>query len=176
MGVTKSKTGPWIRNYGLNLLTIFYMQQLEKPIMPPLVEIANLDREKAPDSEAHFIKDFRQLNFRTTNANSLADLIIGFMKFYADFDFGKFVIDIESGKVREKSDSSQIDIINLLGTDNVATNVNYRYAKILRKAFSITSMLDFDLASEVKRDNETWGLVQYFKMCDAARYRQRKGV
>lgn len=149
----------------MNLLTIFYLQQLEKPILPPLIDIANLERQKSPNSETTFINDLSQLKFKTTNSDSVADLIIGFMKFYAQFDFSKYAIHPEGGIAIEKTDGSNIDIIDLFGTENVATNVNRRYSNILRRALMVSDKIAFDLAGEVRRAHESWGLVQFYKKC-----------
>lgn len=158
----------------MNLLTIFYLQQLEKPILPPLAEIANLERERTPNSEANFIKDIRQLNFRSENTSSVAELITGFIDYYANFDFSKNAIFVERGTTLEKSDFSCIDIIDLFGTENVATNVHRKYYSRLRRAFNLSSQLQFDLAGSTKRNNESWGLVQFFKKCEEADSKQKQ--
>lgn len=174
MNVTKPTAGPWIKNYGMNLLTIFYLQQLDKPILPPLADIANLERERMPNSEAKFIKDIRQLDFQTKNTSSVAELITGFIDFYANFNFAKNAIFVERGTIFEKTDFSSIDIIDLFGTENVATNVHRRYYSRLRRAFAASRSIDFDLAGATKRANESWGLVLFFKKCEEAIMKQKR--
>lgn len=169
MEVTKPTPGGWIKNYGMNLLTIFYLQQLKNPILPPLTDIIKLEREGTPEPEANFIKDIRQLSFKTTNTDSVAELIMGFIDFYDNFDFSKHAISVERGCTVPKVDFSFVDVVDLFGTENVTTNVTKKYATTLRKAFTVSNALNFDLAGSTKTI-DPWGLVAFYKKCDEARY------
>lgn len=173
MDVTSARPGPWIKNYGMNLLTIFYLQQLEKPIMPPLYMVDELKREAIEENGIKFIKDVGQINFKTENTDSVAELVIGFFKFYAGFDFKQHAVYIERGTYVIKVDRSPIDIIDLFGTENVASNVGKKYFVTLRRALSITNELDFDLKNETK-SKEAWGLVKLFQNCEEKMFQFRK--
>lgn len=173
MNVTRATPGPWIKNYGMNLLTIFYLQQLEKPILPPLRMLDELKREPIEDHGVCFIKNIKGLDFKTENTDSMEELIIGFFKFYANFEFKKTAVCIERGELVEKVDSSSIDIIDLFGTENVASNVGRKYFGRLKKGFNATNALEFDLKNERKLAKENWGLVKFFQCCDDVMFQTR---
>lgn len=173
MDVTRATPGPWIKNYGMNMLTIFYLQQLEKPILPPLALIDKLEREPIGEHGAKFLKDIRLLNFKTENTDSIAELIIGFFEFYANFDFKKYAVCIEAGAMIEKIDFASIDIIDLYGTENVASNVGRKFFSRLKRALTMTSALEFDLKNEIKHPKENWGLVKLLHSSEEAMFHQR---
>lgn len=162
MDVTRPNTGRWITNYGLCLLVIFYLQQLEKPILPSLQRIYQLERAKIDEHGLLFIDDIRQLNFKTENIQSIAELITGFFTYYDNFNYNKYAICPERGTVEQKEDFAPLDIINLFNCDNVAGNMNRTFYNKLRKALNISNSLNFDLKNECKKLKVNWGLAKLF--------------
>lgn len=116
------------------------------------------------------------MEFKTTNTDSVAELITGFIDFYDNFDFGKHAIYVERGITLPKVDFSSIDIIDLFGTENLTTNVTRKYYSRLRKAFAVSNALKFDLAGATKKTNESWGLGAFYKMCEEAGYNKRERI
>lgn len=166
MGVTKRHAGPWIKNYGMNLMTIFYLQQLKDPVLPPLIQISSLDRIKEINTDASFIGDVRRIDFRTTNTDSVGELLVGFFKYFAQFDFGKNAMCVDQAITVEKVDPSAIDVIDLYGTENAATNVSRKEFHRLKKAIDNTSLIELELDHNRRNETDPWGIVQFFQKCE----------
>lgn len=166
MGITRPYNGRWLTNYGLNLLIISYLQQLKQPILPSLELINQLERAKFEEHGLPFITDIHQLNFKTENNQSMAELITGFFEYYDDFDYHKYAICVDRGTIEEK-DNAKFDIVNILASNNVAGNMDRNYYRTLRKAFAVSRSLDFDLKNACKSTTEDWGLVKLFRSCES---------
>ncbi|KAL7667609.1 hypothetical protein ACOME3_010581 [Neoechinorhynchus agilis] len=82
-GVTRSNPGPWISNFQLTILTIYFLQQLSKPIIPKLV---------SSTSEQH--NELRISSLTTKNSDTLSDLLFGFFQFYKDFNPSETVMSL----------------------------------------------------------------------------------
>lgn len=171
MGVCKITPGPWIKNYGMNLLTVFYLQQLK--ILPPINDITNLNRVKAIDSEAVFITDLKTLDFKTTNTDSIAELLVGFFKFYSNFEFNKCAICLDQGITVKKVDLSVVDILDFFGTENTTCNVTPKEFKKLKKAFDDSNAVELEFHRPERSADESWGLVKWFQSCEDRKIRKK---
>lgn len=82
-----------ITSYSLILMAIYYLQQLEKPILPAIQYLQNSSqtRQIVGDWDASFAKDFTIL-FPIDNRQSILTLLKGFFEFYSVFEFGMYVI------------------------------------------------------------------------------------
>lgn len=92
-----------LTSYALILMAIFYLQQLEKPILPPIARLQNASPtpQIIGDWDASFVKDFSI--FRNENRQSILQLLKGFFEFYATFEFGLYVISPFLGEKLLKS-------------------------------------------------------------------------
>lgn len=164
MGVCRIAAGPWIKNYAMNLMTVFYLQQLN--ILPPLTNIAALSRTKEADSEAAFITDINTLGFKTTNNDSVADLFVGFFKFYSEFAFNRHAMCIDQGIKVEKVDPALIDVIDLFGTENATANVSRFEFKKLKKSIIDSNAIELSFDKPQESNGDSWGIVKYFQDCE----------
>lgn len=79
--------------YSVNLLIIFYLQNLRSPILPPLCQIVY----GAPGRTWPFAFNENTLLLKNSNDQPLAELFIGFFEFFVDFPFSKHVISTYLG-------------------------------------------------------------------------------
>lgn len=91
-----------ISNYAIMWMLLFYLQQLNEPIVPPMIEFQKR-------IHPYFVKYYNfaydhQLSNKTKNQMRCSELLMGFFKFYKDFDFGTKVICPLFGKAYEKDD------------------------------------------------------------------------
>ncbi|XP_024214403.1 speckle targeted PIP5K1A-regulated poly(A) polymerase isoform X2 [Halyomorpha halys] len=94
--------------YSINLLIIFYLQNLALPILPPLSQIVY----GATGRTWPFA--FKENNFLLINNNKqqLAELFMGFFEFFVDFTFSKYVISTYLGEKIPEEDMEKEDILD----------------------------------------------------------------
>lgn len=132
--LTNKNPGPFITNFMLTCSVIFFLQQLEKPILPPFnsfVEKAQSSDRRMTDDKVNctYLRDLAQLNFKTANTSSLQELLTEYFQYYSTFEFEKNAISIPSGRIEARlaftdKENSSMDIINpLQQVLNVSRNV-----------------------------------------------------
>lgn len=80
--------------YSVNLLIIFYLQNLTPPILPPLSQIVY----GAPGKTWPFAFHENNHLLMNTNKQPLAEIFMGFYEFFVDFPFSNQVISTYLGK------------------------------------------------------------------------------
>ncbi|XP_012277794.1 poly(A) RNA polymerase, mitochondrial isoform X2 [Orussus abietinus] len=162
--LTKNTPGPWITNFSLILLVIFYLQHAQ--ILPPLqylIATATKEDTRVTDScvNCTFVRNVNNLEWRIKNAESLHDLLQGFFQYYSNFNFGLKGISLEVGHEIAKPDNSSpgMYIKNPLEPWlNVSKNVSVDQVERLRSAFKLASQI-----FHVNRENhQRWGLLALF--------------
>lgn len=124
------RPGPWISNFTLSCLVLFFLQQLKEPILPSIDELKRQalgtdKRSITEDVECVFLRDINRLNFKTTNTDTLEQLIEHFFNFYANFDFEQMIISLNAGKTLPGNSVVPMHIINPLEPErNVSINVS----------------------------------------------------
>lgn len=91
-----------ISSYALMWMIVYYLQQLEEPILPPIIEF---QRNVPPVYENHYNFAFdMSFKFTTNNCWRFSELLLGFFKFYSKFDFASNIICPLYGKTISKKD------------------------------------------------------------------------
>lgn len=162
------RPGPWISNFMLSCLVIFYLQQLKQPILPSIDELkrqaSNADKRPiTEDIDCIFLRDINRLRFETTNTDSLEQLIENFFDFYANLDTEQVTISLNAGHTIPKSTPFALHIINPLEPEfNVGACVSEQEAFDFRhKAKQANASF-----RELRRDfspNNSKKLLQFFE-------------
>nr|CAD7399581.1 unnamed protein product [Timema poppensis] len=99
-----------LTNYALAMMTLFYLQQLDDPILPSVFVLQNLCQNKRyiDGWECTFTEDTSKLK-PISNLSSIPELLHGFFKYYGHFDFGFKVICPLLGHTVSKSDFEKLD-------------------------------------------------------------------
>lgn len=142
------RPGPCISNFVLSCLVIFYLQQLKQPILPSINELkqqaTNTDiRPITADIDCIFLRDINRLRFKTTNTDTLEQLIENFYDFYANLATEQLTISLNAGHTIPKSTLWPLHIVNPLEPElNVGACVSeqetfdFRYkAKLANASF-----------------------------------------
>ncbi|XP_008559711.2 poly(A) RNA polymerase, mitochondrial [Microplitis demolitor] len=136
VGLTNSKVpGPWISNFSLTLLVLFYLQQKEiLPSIDYLKANARLSDIRIADSSVNctFLRDLTKWPVGKCPDTTLEDLLHEFFSFYAEFDFTTQAISLRKGASINKpttqglrKHTSPLHICNPLETSlNVSHNVS----------------------------------------------------
>nr|XP_012233915.1 PREDICTED: poly(A) RNA polymerase, mitochondrial isoform X1 [Linepithema humile] len=161
--ITSDSPGPWITNFSLSLLVLFYLQQ--KNILPSLTTLISC----ATDNDARctenginciFLRNVEKLpvEYRhKSNNDSLETLLYGFFEYYSKFDFHTKGICIRRGIPIQKPSHSALHITNPFETMlNVSKNVNiHEVNRILQKLHDALYTLE---TADTSRSNN-WGLM-----------------
>ncbi|XP_020290192.1 poly(A) RNA polymerase, mitochondrial-like isoform X2 [Pseudomyrmex gracilis] len=165
--LTSDSPGPWITNFPLSLLVLFYLQQ--KNILPSLKQLrsySTTDDIRSTDGiNCTFLRDIKNLppEYKyKSNQDSLETLLYGFFEYYARFNFQSLGICIREGVPIRKPSRSPLHIDNPLETSlNVCKNVNVSEVnRIIEKASDATYML----AACDQSKNNSWGLMALLNM------------
>uniref|UniRef100_A0A1Q3F3W0 Putative polya rna polymerase mitochondrial n=1 Tax=Culex tarsalis TaxID=7177 RepID=A0A1Q3F3W0_CULTA len=138
VGLTNHAPGYWITNFSLTMLVMYFLQQLPEPILPPVNRLfSNATRSGLRISEdqisCSILRDLSKLDFKSTNATPLDELLLQFFEFYSHFDFNQRAISLNIGTSILKPDHSPLYIVNPLETVlNVAKNVNTEETELFR--------------------------------------------
>lgn len=176
--LTLSQPGNWISNFGLTCLVIFFLQQLEKPILPTINYLNERGRpvDKRPMDASFnvtYLRDFSQLNgnvFHTENTSTVGELLLEFMTFYAEFNFLAKTLSLHTGNTIEKSGGGALHIINPLEPKlNVTKNVHsHEMARIRDKASLARILLETHFTDSSRGENDLWGIAQLFETANVA--------
>ena len=160
--------GRWITNFPLTVLTLFFLQTLKNPVLPPyelLVKSATPNDIRITEDSINctFLRNLNQLKFKTKNNDSLQTLLLQFFEFCSSFDFQQNGISMIEGRSIPKPDHSAIWITNPLEPSlNVSKNVSHEeLEKFHFEAKNAAWVLEtFERAKEQK----DWGLLSVFKV------------
>lgn len=126
------RPGPWISNFMLSCIVLFFLQQLKQPILPTVDELKRQarDRDKRPitdNSDCIFLRDINRLRFQSTNTDSVEQLIEQFFDFCASSNFATNIISLNTGQMLPNSASTPMHIVNPLESEhNVSANVSHQ--------------------------------------------------
>lgn len=165
--VTMPCPGSWISNFGLTCMVIFFLQQLKRPILPSLQHLCQRARPQDrrtlefDGTAVSFLRDLSLLDFRTTNTDSLQDLLLQFFDFASQMNFKDRALSIFHGHDQTKPDNGRIYIVNPLEPDlNVTRNVNAgecdRLQAAVRTAFWL---LQSEISSKNRSPTHPWGIL-----------------
>lgn len=167
-GITNSTPGRWLSNFSVTCLVLFFLQQLKKPILPPvqtLMKSARTEDIRIADNDVNctFLRDLNELKFARTNTESLSSLLKQFFEFYSQFDFSKRAVSLIEGSDVIKPDHAAIWIINVFEQIlNVSKNVSFeeldRFRFECKNAAWVLESSDEEKTSEIH-----WGLLRLFK-------------
>ncbi|XP_068628339.1 poly(A) RNA polymerase, mitochondrial-like [Battus philenor] len=167
VGLTSPHPGPWITNFPLTLMVIFFLQQKRNTgfILPPLkllIDKAGKDDIRIAEENINctFLRDLNRLPQHTYAQcdEGLQDLLLQFFEFYAQFDFREKAISIIEGAPIRKPDSMPLYIVNPLEKAlNVSRNVSYEECERFRlevrnAAWHLETGLD-------GKKGDDWGLI-----------------
>lgn len=79
-----------LSSYALTMMAVFYLQQLEPPLLPPISELITSD-EIQGGWHCGFVDNPREVSLQENNI-SVKEIIKGFFEFYATFEYDKYVI------------------------------------------------------------------------------------
>ena len=167
VGLTHSSPGRWISNFSLTMLVMFFLQQLNQPILPSidhLIKNATVKDLRITDDNINctFQRDLNKLDFKTTNIDPLGRLLIEFFEFYSQFEFGNRGISLNESKSIVKPDHSAMYIVNPLEPMlNVSKNISLEETERFKAEVKNASWI---LESfHLKSSDPTWGLLALFK-------------
>lgn len=165
-GLTNPSPGPWITNFSLTCLVLFFLQTLNKPILPSmkqLVKEASEDDIRVTDDSINctFLRDIKKLKFQTDNNDKLSFLLKQFFEFYSQFDFKNRAVSLIEGTSTIKPEHSAMWIMNPFEPFlNVSKNVSFEEVERLgletRNAGWVLE------SSDAKTDEYFWGLLKLF--------------
>lgn len=163
------RPGPWISNFMLSCLVLFFLQQLKQPILPSVNE---LKRQALPSDkrvidqyiDCTFLRDITRLKFKTTNTDSLEELIVQFFDFCAKSNFEATTISLNTGNEMPGANAKwPMHIINPLELElNVSANVSREEVKAFRRKAKEASEKFQELARQFSASTQG-GFVDFFQ-------------
>lgn len=167
IGLTNSSPGRWITNFPLTVIILFFLQNLQKPILPPLnllIKSATQEDIRVTDDfiNCTFLRDLNKLKFKSDNEDSVQLLLKQFFEFYSKFNFVDNGISLLEGKPVAKPDYSAMWITNPLEPLlNVSKNLSYEELEKLK--FEAKNAAWIMETSENAKPDADWGLVALFR-------------
>lgn len=167
--ITSDFPGPWITNFALTLLVLFYLQQ--KKILPSLRMLKSYATEAdvryaENGTNCTFLRNIAKLPAEykyNPNQDTLETLLHGFFEYYASFDFHTYGICIREGTEIRKPERSALHITNPLETTlNVSKNVNLvELNHIIVKSHDALYTLE---TAASKSRSDVWGIMALLKV------------
>ena len=94
-------------NYALTMFIILYLQQLEEPLLHPVIElqsVTGLEKDIISGWNCNFCQDLDKIRPLAANTSSTLELVTGFLNFFSELDFSNVVLSPLVGKVMSKSE------------------------------------------------------------------------
>lgn len=145
VGITNSIPGERLSSFGLASLVIFFLQQLDQPILPSA-------------------RDLQKQQFQTKNVNTLSELLLEFFHFYRSFNFHECALAIYTATLVEKPGRAAIYVINPIDGHRNITKV----VTPIQRDFFQTTVCDAysKLGKAISRKRESksyWGILTLFE-------------
>ncbi|KAL3285496.1 hypothetical protein HHI36_000028 [Cryptolaemus montrouzieri] len=168
VGLTNSSPGRWITNFSLTLLVLSFLQG---PLhSPPILPSLNTLVKSAESKDSYiteegvnctFLRDIGKLHHKSSNTESLEELLCGFFEYYAQFDFKSKSVCLNEAVALTKPEHSALYIVNPLERGlNVSKNVSLEELErfkieVKNAAWILQSTEDSKLPN--------WGLLSLFE-------------
>ncbi|XP_064597905.1 poly(A) RNA polymerase, mitochondrial-like [Liolophura sinensis] len=153
--VNRKHPGPWVSNFMLTALVVFFLQSHPQPVIPKLRTLYH-PVNPHDDFSAPFMSDYTKVP-KTKNTDDLGELLKGFFAFYSSFDFQSRGMSVIEGTTFSKPDFSPVYLENPLDVNlNVCKNINIPEFERLKKAFE-TALWNLETNGEKKQ--RAWGLM-----------------
>lgn len=142
-----------ITNYAVLWLLVFYLQSIPEPIIPPIIHFQSKVSEKIIN-DFNYAFDYNLEN-NTRNEQRCSDLLLGFFKFYAQFDFKNLLICPLFGRAFNKKDVCTLNLAEftkyeaLLSRDQEKIPLSMKYCICIQDPFEITNTIPVELAPRV---------------------------
>lgn len=165
-GITSAHPGCWISNFGLTCLVIFFLQQLKEPVLPTLNHLINQscseDNRLLEWRNVDYLRDVNQIDFKSTNTETLQELLMGFFKFYSNFNFVDKAVSLHTTSAVNKTEQYPILIVNPIDPDlNVTKNVSKKECSNLQCGMQIAyQQLEADIVEGLTNNHGSWGILQ----------------
>ena len=175
-GVIGSRRGDNFNSYAFTLLIVFFLQQLDIPIIPPVCTLQNI--AMARGEKEHFL-DGWNANFirenlpRVSIAVPIEQLIFDFFDFYAQFDFGLLVICPLLGQAIPRSALLDFDLLPD-GLELYKSNVECGFADRLPLNTFVCLQDPFELNFNVAKNVNVRGVQNFQTKC--SHYREVTAV
>lgn len=165
-----SKTRPnAFTNFQITCLVLSFLQQLPEPILPTVSELVakarKIDIRSSEDNRSYtFLRDIREIQFKTNNTSSLEDLFVQFLNFYGNFDFTKYLISLNARRPIRKIEPSALQIANPFELEqNWSRNVNGDECVAFKMHAQETFEELIDVAgSHGSKKGPRWGILSIF--------------
>ncbi|KAK7092585.1 poly(A) RNA polymerase, mitochondrial-like [Littorina saxatilis] len=162
--LTRSHPGPWPSSFTLLSMVIFFLQTRSPPVLPSLRNLQALagpsDHFTIDDLDYAFVTDITQIN-KSTNTQSLDELLMEFFHYFAHFDFSAQALSLIEGSTYSKTFPCPMYIENPLDIcHNVSKNVNGIYVSKLQAAM-LEALRCLETRS-VPTPHKEWGLFCLF--------------
>lgn len=165
--IAKNRTNT-ITNFQITCLVLSFLQQLSQPILPVVPELVRQARKidaRHTDSNRNytFLRDIKQLQFKTQNTTSTEELFNRFLEFYGSFEYAKYSISLHSGKPIRKIEVSPLQIANPFELEqNWSRNVimGECHALKMHAQETLADLMDENCSKAANK--ERWGLLSIF--------------
>ncbi|KAK7480969.1 hypothetical protein BaRGS_00027784 [Batillaria attramentaria] len=160
--VTQNAPGPWPSSFSLLAMLIFFLQTRSIPILPSIRSLHTPDDHFMIDGVDYaFVTDIRKVQ-RSSNRQTLEDLLHEFFHFYTHFDFATQGLSLIEGSAFTKHDPCPVYIENPVEVGhNIAKNISSEY--IVKLQTAMLEALQCLESKNVPNDSEPWGLMCLFK-------------
>ncbi|XP_042331845.1 poly(A) RNA polymerase, mitochondrial [Sceloporus undulatus] len=127
-GITSSIPGPWITNFALTMMVLFFLQKRQPAIVPTLDQLKELadmeDKQIIEGYDCTFVSNLNKIK-PTENTETLDVLLSDFFEYFGNFAFNKYSLNVRKGKEQNKPEASALYIQNPFEQSlNISKNVN----------------------------------------------------
>ncbi|XP_061442460.1 poly(A) RNA polymerase, mitochondrial [Rhineura floridana] len=126
--ITSSIPGPWITNFSLTMMVLFFLQRRKPPVIPTLDQLKELaDAEDKCIIEGYDCTLVSNLNkIKPTGNTDTLDVLLGdFFEYFGTFAFNRYSLNIRKGKEQNKPEETALHIQNPFEKNlNISKNVN----------------------------------------------------